>query len=227
MMALGRLRIPLLTSVVVAALCGCGPQMLGNAAPNGAAAPAQRHRLPVSSSGDCPANTSGTGILPDGDFSQAPDLGDAFIEPKKGYVFAPSWEVAKRNIDFNGSTFWDVGGFCSVDLDGNNAGGIVTSAFATQRGANYTVTFLLSGNGGEGKGNPPVVKTMKIEAANQFTVFTWDTANDNDAEHGKYAAQTWQFKAKSSLTSLRFTSLDHKSSSRGAIVAAIAITEEL
>jgi len=176
-----------------------------------------------SSYGYCPVNPSGTGILPDGDFSQGVNYGDHFIEPHKGTVFAPDWMVAKRNIDFNGTTFWNIDGYCSVDLDGNNAGGIVTSAFPTKPGANYTVAFLLSGNGGEGKGNPPVVKTMVMEAAKQFQTFTWDTSNGNDVENGKWAAETWTFRARHVTTTLRITSQDPRQSSRGAVVAAIAV----
>ncbi|HEY3675985.1 MAG TPA: hypothetical protein VGK84_08315 [Candidatus Tumulicola sp.] len=59
-------------------------------------------------------------------------------------TFAQGWKLTHRDIDFNGTTFWDMDGYCSVDLDGNAAGGIVTSPFATQRGAKYDVSFSCS-----------------------------------------------------------------------------------
>jgi hypothetical protein len=40
----------------------------------------------------------GTGILPDGDFSQAIDPEQKGPTYKKGYVFAPDWEISKGNI---------------------------------------------------------------------------------------------------------------------------------
>jgi uncharacterized protein DUF642 len=210
--------------LAAAILGGCGAQN-GATVPQGVTAQSRAHEA-SGSYGYCPANPSGTGVLPDGDFAQGLNDGDHFTEPHKGVVFAPYWKVSKRNIDFNGTTFWEMDGYCSVDLDGNVAGGIVTSAFPTKRFASYTVTFLLSGNGGQGKGNPPVVKKMVLQAASQFEEFTWDTSNDNDVEHGKWAAQSWTFKAEHPLTTLRFTSEDPHQSSRGAVVAAIAVTKE-
>ncbi|HXM07491.1 MAG TPA: hypothetical protein VN936_08500, partial [Candidatus Acidoferrum sp.] len=141
-----------------------------------------------------------------------------------GVSFAPGWKVSRRNIDFNGTTFWNMDGYCSVDLDGDAAGAIVTSAFATQSGTNYIVAFLLSGNGGDGKGDPPAVKTMELRTGKQFTTFQWNTSNDTDVEHGKYAPETWQFTATGPFTILHFRSEDPKPSSRGAVVATISVT---
>jgi hypothetical protein len=174
---------------------------------------------------NCPPAPGGSGILPDGDFSQAPQPGgNGDVVYYSGQVFAPAWQVANGSIDFNSTTFWNMAGLCSVDLDGLSAGGIVTSAFGTIRGASYTVTFLLSGNGCCGGGNPPVIKTMKVQAAGQFAVFTWDTSNNNDVEHGIYAQRTWRFTGRSSLTNLQFISQDNQTSTRGAVVAAISVT---
>lgn len=72
----------------------------------------------ASGSSDCPALSGGTGILTDGDFSQTADPESNNPTYYKGHVFAPNWVVYKRNIDFNGSTYWDMAGLCSVDLDG-------------------------------------------------------------------------------------------------------------
>src|ERR1700761_4252219 len=137
-----------LTALVsLALLAGCAERQNAiSVAPSSVTSNVGHH---ATSSGYCPALPGGTGILPDGDFSQALDPGDMFNEPHKGTIFAPDWAVMKRTIDFNGSTFWNIGGYCSVDLDGNNAGGILTGAFSTQKGTSYTVSFLLSGNGGE------------------------------------------------------------------------------
>jgi hypothetical protein len=66
----------------------------------------------------CPVLPGGTGILVDGDFSQGVDLGSKWNHVFKGDVLAPEWIVSKGNINFYGSTAWNVDGFCSVDLDG-------------------------------------------------------------------------------------------------------------
>jgi hypothetical protein len=119
----------------------------------------------------------GTGLLPDGDFSQGTDWGDQTLVYHKGQVFAPYWEVSKKNINFNGSTWGNVDGLCSVDLDGNVPGAIESSAFSTKPGESYTVSFILSGNGY----GPPTVKTMKVSAAHQFASYTWNISGCNDA----------------------------------------------
>ena len=90
---------------------------------------------------------------------------------------------------------------------------------ATKSGASYTVSFLLSGNPDCG----PAVKTLSLEANRQFTTFTWDTSNGNDARHGKFATQTWSFVA-SRLTALKLRS-DPPGTGCGAVVAAISMTK--
>lgn len=215
-----RRTLSIATAAVLLAGCG-GPQ------PPGAMLQAQRAHNSTSGYGYCPAYRFGTGILPDGDFSQQGNPGHGLVEPSKGIVFAPHWEVAKRNIDFVGNGFWDMDGLCSVDLDGTAAGGIKTSVFATKSGTSYKVTFLMSGNGCEGSGGGHCLpeKSMRVEAAGQFQPFTWNTQNDNDAEHGVYAPETWRFLAINARTVLSFTSEDEKSSGRGCVVAAIAVTK--
>jgi hypothetical protein len=135
------------------------------------------HAKQFASSQNCPAYQGGTGILTDGDFSQAalPPTGSTNGIPR-GMEFAPDWIVKGRTIDFAGTSGWPptAAPYCSVDLDGTpGPGGIEHSAFASQRGEMYTVSFQLSGNGACG----PTVKTMLIKAAKQFATFTWDISN--------------------------------------------------
>lgn len=152
---------------------------------------------------NCPALSGGTGILADGDFSKATQPG-SYMSFNKGQRFAPSWRVVKGTIKLISSTYWNVDGLCSVDLDGGTAGAVAHKSLATSVNAKYTVTFFLSGNGDGG----PVVKTLKVSAASRSTTFTWDTSNGNDARHGKYAKKSWAFTAINATTSLKFASLD-------------------
>jgi hypothetical protein len=207
-------------SVLAALLSGCsgGTATQSSLSPLGTLAQHSRSFAPQA---NCAAHPGGTGILADGDFSQAPDPGNTYIRFFRGQVFAPSWQVVKRNIDFVGSNSWGPTGFCSVDLDGNHVGGIGHSGFQTKPGAAYTVTFLLSGN----SDCPPTVKTMKVLAADQFAAFSWDTSNGNDAQHDKFATETWGFTAAKPVTTLKFESTDPlRSPGCGAVVAAISVT---
>jgi Protein of unknown function (DUF642) len=191
--------------------------------------------VPPSQSTNCPAASGGTGVLSDGDFSQAPDPG-SWQGIKAGTKFAPYWTVSQRTIDFYGPTnAWPVpGGLCSVDLDGSGpqgVGGIAHSPTDTTPGATYTVGFLFSGNRHCARyQHGPRIKTLLVEAASlretQATLFYWDTAHGHDANHGFFANETWSFTAVDRRTQFVFTSLDRPITSNcGPVVAAISVTE--
>ena len=209
----------LLTAVAATAslLAGCG----GSPPPSAPGAVPQGRVQRATTYGSCPTVPGGTGILPDGDFSQAMNPGDHNLTPSKGTVFAPDWKVSKGNIDFNGTTYWDMDGLCSVDLDGDlTVGGIESSAFHAGKGT-YTLSFVMSGNGH----CSPTVKTMKVSIDRQFTTFTWNTASGYDVQNGDYATETWGFYAKPPLSVLKFVSEDPKGSGCGIVIAGLSITK--
>jgi len=104
----------------------------------------------------CDALSSGTGILKDDDFHEAmyPGIYETF---SKGADFAPGWNVTLRTIDFTGSMFSPPDGVCTVDLDGTPGVGAIRHSLATSPSANYSVTFLFSGNGGNGSICLPII----------------------------------------------------------------------
>ncbi len=224
---LGFGRYALCSWVAAAMLAGCGGSQPMTGGP-GAMRPsvAMIHVRTTSGSEDCPALPGGTGILPDGDFSQAIDPEQKGPTYKKGYVFAPDWEVSKGNIDFNGSLGWGGAGLdnlCSVDLDGYyKVGGIKTSAFQTDQGASYTLSFVFSGNGG----GPPTVNTMKVAIDHQFTTFTWNISGGKDVQNNDYATETWKFTGGKEPAILTLISEDPKKSTYGPVVAGMAITKD-
>jgi hypothetical protein len=202
------------------------------AAPTGVT-PSSRLLLPPSrpvirnQTGNCAPSPSGSGILADGDFSAAPDPGQGEIGLRKGTEFAPDWIVSgPKTIDFYGpeNPFWQApNGVCNVDLDGTpGPGGIAHSAFATTKGAAYTVTFMLSGNGA----CAPTVKTVIVKTyGDQFATFTWDTSNGHDAQHGFWSPETWGFTAVRPLMKVVFASQDSPKGNCGAVIAAISVTK--
>lgn len=212
--------------VAAALLAGCGgsqpPVGASGAVPVGTASFALTAASSGCISNCCPELAGGTGILPDGDFSQATNPGDQYPLYYKGQVFAPYWEVAKKNINFDGSTWASVDGLCNVDLDGSVPGVIKSSAFSTKPGASYTLSFVLSGNGY----GPPTVKTIKVTVDKQFQQFTWNTYGGNDAENGDWKVVTWKFRVTGHLSVLNFASEDPKGSGYGAVIAGIAITKK-
>lgn len=180
------------------------------------------HRATGSGCGSqcCPGLPGGSGILQDGDFSQGTDLGDKWDHVFKGDVFAPDWIVSKRNINFYGSTAWNVDGLCSVDLDGTpGPGGIAHDLFETKQGQQYSVTFFFSGNGACG----PTVKKMHVKAAKQSEDLTWDTSGGRTAQNGFWSEEAFQFTASNATTKLRFNSQDRPRSDCGPVVAGISV----
>jgi hypothetical protein len=176
----------------------------------------------ATSSAYCPALQGGTGLLRDGDFSQAQEPrgnGDSLY--LKGTVFAPGWEVSKGNIDFLSPSFWHLLGLCSVDLDGNSTGGITASAFVAKPGM-YWLSSYLSANGA----CPPTVKTMKVEVDKQFFGFTWNTAGGRDIQVGDWIQEAWHFYARR-LSTVHFISQDPRGSGCGIVLAGIAVTKRL
>jgi uncharacterized protein DUF642 len=213
-------------SVVAVLLTGCG----GGAATQSALSPLSTQRTlaqrshPFTPQANCAPVPGGSGILPDGDFSQAPDPpGFGQIGVPAGTVFAPQWVVTGQTIDFYGSQnpYWTFPNkLCNVDLDGTpGPGGITHSKFETKRGKAYTVSFVFSGNGTCG----PTVKQMEVGVGtNQSKLFTWDISNGNDANHGHFAQATWGFEAHHRKTVLHFVSLDPPGNC-GILIAGISV----
>jgi hypothetical protein len=201
------------------AVAGCSTAGGPSAVPAGATQPATQKARPQTTAGDCPANPSGTGILPDGDFSQAIEPNGDQIE-KKGKKFAPGWSVKKHDIGFVSSSYWNMHGLCSVDIDGHSKTGTIgTHTFTTQKNTTYAVTFLMSGNGSCG----PVTKTLKVSANGHGTTFSWNTAGGNDVQNGYYGLESLTFKANKTTAQVEFTSKDPAGSSCGAVIAGAAV----
>jgi hypothetical protein len=211
-------------TIAVAAilLTGCG----GNqpSAMSGAASGITPTAHKAATGALCPANPKGTGILPDGDFSQATDPLDTFNEYGKSNNFAPGWTVSQRTIDLVGSNGWTPNGFkgyCSINLDGGGAGAIASAPFPTTKGTLYYVTFVLSGDGScESK-----LKKFKIETPDYSEIFGWDARNGQDIQHNVFQAQTWMFVATHSSSRLIFRSLDGTRYLQcGTVIANISVT---
>ncbi len=212
--------------VAVAMLVGCGgAQVVGSGAmpPSGAAGHVGADTGSACGSVPCcPPLDGGTGILPDGDLSQAGDFLAGWFTWKKHYTLAPDWTVSKGSIDIIGSEYWKMAGLCSVDLDGYSPGGIESVPFRTKPGASYTLTFLLSGNGETG----PTTKTIVVSLDRQSTEYMWNISGGNDAQHGDYSTESWGFKATKHFSLLKFTSKDPPGSASGPVIAGMAITKD-
>lgn len=169
----------------------------------------------------CPRYSKGSGILADGDFRAMADPA-TYLTFSKGQHLAPKWTVTTRTVDLAGTTFWNFDHLCSVDLDGTSAvGAIQHTGIATQKGATYSLTFLMSGNSYCGA----TIKKMKVIAGNKSVVFKWNDANGNSVEYGKFGRRHMTFTASGQTAALKFISLDAAGSGCGPVIAAVAVTK--
>ncbi len=177
---------------------------------------------PLAGSPHCPQYSKGTGILADGDFRASVDPGGGYRTYSKGQHAAFDWTVTANTIDLAGTTFWSFRGLCSVDLDGTSAvGGIEHHAFATKKGASYTLSFLMSGNSYCGA----AIKKMKVSVGNQSVVFKWNVSNGHSVENGKVALRHLKFTAAGPASTLKFASLDQAGSGCGPVIGAVSVTK--
>lgn len=127
-------------------------------------------------------------------------------------IMAPStamtgWTVFVGSIDQ--VTMWQNSeGVRSIDLDGLSPGGI-RQVVPTIAGRPYDVTFAVSGNP-----DLPGPKNMRVSAAGQSQVFTFDSSGHNYQNMG-WVQRSWSFTANSSSTTLEFLSLSTPPSSQG------------
>ena len=124
-----------------------------------------------------------------------------------GSTAIDGWTVTKGNVDWTASGIWQAAdGSKSIDLDGaENTAGAISQTFDTVVNGTYVVTFSMSGN----PGNPDVspIKTMSVGAAEASQAFSYNTdTNHTTFTDMKWLPQTFTFQAKSTQTTLTFTS---------------------
>ena len=176
---------------------------------------------------DCPPYAGGTGILADGDFSQAPDPGNGSRVFSKRQDFAPDWRVKRGSIWFYGSTAWNGGpGYCSLNLDAYHRGTITHSAVRLMLHKQYTLTFLLSGDSACNGKRSNSIKALNVKVGEQWKVFVWDTAHGNDVQHGVWGAESFTFEATRPRALIHFRSMDWELNHCGPVLAAMGLVQD-
>jgi choice-of-anchor C domain-containing protein len=111
------------------------------------------------------------------------------------------WYVTYGNIDhLNG--YWQASdGSSSIDLAGNQDGGIA-QIFNTVVGQKYIVTFDLAGNPDGG----PALKTLNVQAASNMQTYNFLVTSDLGHSNMGWSEQTFIFTAEKEQTELSFGS---------------------
>ncbi|WP_375329225.1 choice-of-anchor C family protein [Microcystis sp. BLCC-F210] len=127
--------------------------------------------------------------------------GASFIGLGAGSTAITGWTVSQGSIDYIGALWQASNGSRSLDLSGENAGGI-KQTFNTTVGKTYRVTFDLAGN----PNTSPTIKQMRISAAGSSANFSFDITGKSTTNMG-WLSKSWDFTANSTTTTLEFISL--------------------
>jgi len=155
---------------------------------------------------------AGTSMVTNGSFetgTSIPTPPDYIHVPKLGTDIT-GWSVdGAWGVDYMGPLpgGWQArDGSRSVDLNGAGGPGSIFQVITTVKDDWYTVAFALSGSPAAPRG----IKDMQISADGSSAVFSFDTSTtgmNNTAADMKWQDYTWTFKASSTVTVLKFTSL--------------------
>jgi len=152
--------------------------------------------------GNVNITVAGDNLLVNGSFEEGPNPG-RFLVLSSGSTDIVGWTVTRDTIDYNGTFLEASDGSRSIDLDGSPGFGGIAQTFSTIPGQDYLVTFDLAGN----PGGPPPIKQMRLEAAGQSADFSFDTTGRSRSDLG-WQAQSWQFTAEDTSTTIEFFSLN-------------------
>ncbi|GBD54571.1 hypothetical protein BGM30_36640 [Microcystis aeruginosa NIES-298] len=141
-------------------------------------------------------------MIQNGSFETATvNPGASFIGLGAGSTAITGWTVSQGSIDYIGTLWQASNGSRSLDLSGENAGGI-QQTFNTTVGKTYRVTFDLAGN----TFTSPTIKDMRVSAGGSSADFSFDTTGKSNSNMG-WLSKSWDFTANSTTTTLEFISL--------------------
>ena len=134
-----------------------------------------------------------------GSFEEGPDSIDPFITLSAGDTSITGWTVTFGSIDLIGSYWVASDGNRSIDLNGNELGGI-RQEFDTEPGAFYQVLFDMAGNPDE-----PGIKILVASANSESVEYEFDSTGKSVGDMG-WTEMSFVFQASSDLTTLEFAS---------------------
>jgi choice-of-anchor C domain-containing protein len=106
-------------------------------------------------------------------------------------------------IDYNGDIYWEAAeGRRSIDLNGNNPGGILQTVTGLTIGAVYELTFALAGNPDAGGG----IKNLDVSVTGGLTTgYSFDSTGQSHSDMG-WVTETYFFTAVSTSAIVQFVS---------------------
>lgn len=123
-----------------------------------------------------------------------------------GNTSLTGWTVSGGSvdyIDYNGTVYWEAAdGRRSLDLDGNNPGGVLQTVTGLTIGSIYELTFALAGNPDSGGG----IKTLDVSVTGGATTgYSFDSTGQTHANMG-WVTEHYFFTAASTSAVVQFVS---------------------
>ena len=140
-------------------------------------------------------------LIINGSFEEGPSVG-AYLTLSEGDTI-PGWEVTQTGIDLTGTYFKSADGDLSIDLTGTPGYGTIRQKVVTIPGQSYNVVFEMAGN----PMGTPIIKKMRVRAADQLQDFEFDITGKNSQEMG-WQEKVWQFTATSKETIIEFSAIE-------------------
>jgi choice-of-anchor C domain-containing protein len=162
------------------------------------------------------ATTVALAPLANGGFETGADPGAFTVLPTGNSGGMPGWTVTGHSVDYMRSWSQPAEGARSVDLSGDNRGGIA-QIVQTTPGQTYTVSFSLAG----GFWGTPVVKTLRVTAGSTVGTLSFDSMGRTATAMG-WVDRSLTFTATAEATVLWFESLD--ASNGGPILDQVRLT---
>jgi len=159
-------------------------------------------------------------ILTNGGFEQPSAV---FQEIPAGDPSLTGWTVVNGSVEVIGNSIWDsFEGSQSIDLDGISAG-TIEQTFATTPGTTYSLSFAYGNNPFGGATIPAFANVSVTGTATLLNNFFSHSSSDPFGSPMNYNTFFDTFVADSSLTTLRFTSLDAAGSNGGIALDAVSV----
>lgn len=176
------------------------------------------------------ANLITNGSFEDGDYCGSP----TFCDLDAGSTVISGWTVTRDSIGWVEGYWNPADGSRSLDMSGNEAGGITASTtFNTVSGQRYLLTFAMSGNP---DGGPSVKSLVAGIAPNSgienstgtplgSAVFTYDTGDmNNSLDDMRWLTQSLVFFGFGGPTTLSFDNIDSPGTAYGAAIDDVSVT---
>ena len=152
----------------------------------------------------CAAPLSAQAVtIVNGSFEQGSSVVPAggFLTVNAGMSTIPGWTVTGNSVDWVG-TYWQASdGTHSIDLNGNDTGGLTQTLTGLTPGKIYTVGFDIAGN----PDNGPNIKTGMLEVGIFSSNYFFDIAGNSRSDMG-WEHHFMTFAAAGSTANLSFSS---------------------